>query len=221
MPKKSLVRSLLAAAIISAAVIVPIQPANAATEVVTQCGALAPRAAGLSDLDWALGQQNYRDYCALKGLKQTTPTTVSMPASSSTYAAQGTDSTDATDGVEVLDGVDDLQGINGVGSGKYIRLAVYDKNQTCTCGSKYKSWTVNSSVTGLPYDGNWRHTFSLTLIYRVGSGAWQIAPTRPADTYGSIPTVSGTMSMTQRVEASSSVYTWRNKRLETVIASAP
>ena len=111
---------------------------------------------------------------------------------------------------------------NAVAYGDYLRLEALVPVQDCVCdGNQYRAWTVNASATGVPYDGNIDHLNSITVIWRINTtGLWQVVPARPVDTYGSIPTISGTMSTTDRVYAESNVFDYTETSVDLAAISA-
>jgi len=102
----------------------------------------------------------------------------------------------------------------GTNYGTSIRLKTAATIRTCTCGSKYKSWSVDANATGVYYDGS--HLSELVLLWRTNPGAAWNNTTRPVDTYNTIPTQSGTMSTSSTIYAVSTLYNYWGTILDQV-----
>lgn len=115
---------------------------------------------------------------------------------------------------------DDVVSPMGTAYGIYIRNSTQSKTVTCTCGPTYRSWSIDVNANGVPYNGTLNN---LNVIYRVGpsSGAWLSGPSRPITTYGTLPTVSGTMSTSQYITSIATVYKAGTTKIDQVQAVAP
>lgn len=109
----------------------------------------------------------------------------------------------------------------GVAYGNYIRNSTKSSNVTCPCGPAYRTFAIDVNANGVPYDG--KNLNNLNVIWRVtpGSGAWQYGPSLGITTYGSLPTVSGTMSTSSYVTSVAAVYHKGQTLLESIQAVAP
>jgi hypothetical protein len=106
-------------------------------------------------------------------------------------------------------------------TGSYVTNTTKAEVKTCTCASRYNSWWVKITATGLPKSGDkW-----VDVIYRIGpggSGKWTSGPANyvgPSTTYANLPLVSGTMSLSQYVETVGT-YTRNGKIVEQIRGSA-
>jgi hypothetical protein len=108
----------------------------------------------------------------------------------------------------------------GTAYGIYIRNSTQSKTETCPCGPSYRAWSIDVNANGVPYSGKLNN---LNVIYRVGpsSGAWEPGPSVPITTYGTIPTVSGTMSTSQYITSIATLYKAGTTKIDQVQAVAP
>jgi hypothetical protein len=118
------------------------------------------------------------------------------------------------------DAGDEVVSPMGTAYGIYIRNSTQSKTQTCTCGPSYRSWSIDVNASGVPYNGTLNN---LNVIYRVGpnSGAWQSGPSIGITTYGTIPTISGTMSTSQYMTSIATLYKAGTTKIDQVQAVAP
>lgn len=163
------------------------------------CGKLAERQDGQTAEDEARAQQVLDDYC--------NGTTVVEDDEDATAAAPS--SSARTLGATI-------------GRGKYVRLEAAAKDEKCRCGSKYRSWTLKASASGVPYDGKIAHLHAISLIWRQGTQrTWQYTEARPVSTHGEIPVQSGLMGAKEHVYAQSELFNYKQKVVDRAITSAP